>query len=118
MKRRTAPASCSVDESAVVPAHWFLEVANVLVMANRRNRIGVDDVVRYAELLSELEFEVDPESPARLFGDVLQLAQTHRLTSYDAAYLELAIRRKLPLATLDLELRGAAESVGVNLLGM
>lgn len=100
-----------------MPSLWFLEVANVLTLAERRGRILEADLTRYLDLLFQLEIEVDQTSPRSVFGDVLALARSYRLTSYDAAYLELSIRQQLPLATLDQDLRAAAESAGVELLG-
>lgn len=105
------------EEAAVVPSLWFLEVANVLTLAERRGRILEADLTRYLDLLFQLEIEVDQTSPRSVFGDVLALARSYRLTSYDAAYLELSIRQQLPLDTLDQDLRAAAESAGVELLG-
>jgi predicted nucleic acid-binding protein len=93
---------------AIVPGHWSLEVANVLLMAERRGRI--DAHFRRAALddLALLPITVDIETPARAWT-----AETHRLTVYDAAYLELAGRRMLPLATLDAALRRAGEAMGI-----
>lgn len=103
-------------EAAVVPAHWFLEVTNVLTMAERHNRISAADSTRFVQLLAGLEIEKDEESSARAFDHILPLSRTHRLTSYDAAYLDLALRRQVPLATLDDQLREAAITVGVQVL--
>jgi predicted nucleic acid-binding protein len=102
---------------AVVPAHWPLEVANALLVAMRRARI--DAGFRDAALrdLAALPIALDPETSSRAWHDTLRLADAHRLTAYDAAYLELAHRRALPLATLDAELRAAARAFGVTLLG-
>jgi predicted nucleic acid-binding protein len=101
----------------VVPVHWPLEVANALLMAVRRARI--DAGFRDAALrdLAALPIVLDPETSSRAWHDTLRLADAHRLTAYDAAYLELAHRRALPLATLDAELRAAARAFGVTLLG-
>lgn len=107
-----------VEEAAVVPPLWLLEVANVLILAERRGRIVAADLASYVELLFQLDIQIDAESPARSFADVLSLAQRHRLTSYDAAYLELAVRLRLPLATLDADLRAAASAAGIELLGL
>jgi predicted nucleic acid-binding protein len=104
-------------ESALVPAHWFLEVANVLAIAERRQRLTATQSAQFVGLLDLLQFEIDNEASGRAFDHILTLSRSHTLTSYDAAYLELAIRRKLPLATLDDELRSAAAALGVPLLG-
>jgi predicted nucleic acid-binding protein len=104
-------------EAALVPAHWFLEVANVLAMAEKRNRISVADSTLFVDLLSRLDIQVDNEFTARAFDHVLPLCRSHGLSSYDAAYLEIALRRQLPLATLDEDLHQAAKSLGVAVLG-
>jgi predicted nucleic acid-binding protein len=102
---------------AIAPAHWPLEVANALLMAERRQRISAD--FRNAALrdLGALPIVLDPETSARAWHETLQLAEAHRLTAYDAAYLELAHRRALPLATLDEEMRLAAGALGITVLG-
>ena len=105
------------DRGAWVPALWRLEVANVLEMGVRRGRH--DTAFRDAALadLAVLPISLDAETDRQAWGATLRLAARHRLTTYDAAYLELAQRRGLPLATLDKELRSAAVVEGVILLG-
>jgi len=100
-----------------VPAIWRLEVANVLEMGTRRKRHGRD--FRDATLadLAQLPIQVDGETNQQAWGATLHLATRHQLTLYDAAYLELALRRNLPLATLDQDLRRAAGKEKVRLLG-
>jgi predicted nucleic acid-binding protein len=101
---------------AIAPAHWPLEVANALLMAQRRQRISAD--FRNAALrdLAALPISLDGETSARAWDETLRLAEAYRLTTYDAAYLELAQRLALPLATLDGELRVAANALRVSLL--
>lgn len=101
-----------------VPALWRLEVANILETGVRRGRTDAD--FRDATLvdLALLPIQTDAEMDRQAWGNTLQLAVRHRLTLYDAAYLEVAQRRSLPLATLDVELRKAAEAEGIALLGM
>lgn len=96
------------EEDAWVPGLWKLEVANILEMGVRRGRH--DNVFRDSTLadLALLPINVDPETDRQAWGATVRLAERHRLTLYDAAYLELALRRSLPLATLDAELRTAA----------
>ena len=106
-----------IAEAAVVPSHWFLEVVNVLVFAERHKRIVVADATTFLHLLGGLDIQVDHEASARAFSDVLPLCRSHSLTSYDAAYLELAMRRQLPLASLDDALRIAAKRLGIQVLG-
>jgi predicted nucleic acid-binding protein len=107
-----------IKDGAWVPSLWRLEVANILEIGVRRGRN--DAIFREATLadLSLLPIGVDPETDRQAWGATMQLAHRRRLTLYDAAYLELAQRRGLPLATLDGDLRTAAFAEGVHLLGM
>ena len=102
-------------EKACVPALWRWEVANVLLNAERRNRITQAEVTRNLSLLNSLPVLVDEAASDEAWHESLLLAQKHKLTSYDAAYLELAIRHGVALGSLDQELRAAAlaESVAV-----
>ena len=99
-------------EGMVVPAHWLLEVTNVAGLQERRGRLKPDDRARFFALLTELRAQgrlrIEPLDERLVFGPVWDLSQRHGLTTYDAAYLELASRRGLVLATLDGELRSAA----------
>ena len=105
------------ESGAVAPSLWRLEVANALQMAVKRKRITA--AFRDASLadLRRLAVDIDPETDHRAWATTLHLADRHRLTLYDAAYLELAQRQSLPLATLDKELRTAGRALGVILLG-
>jgi predicted nucleic acid-binding protein len=104
-------------ETALVPEWWFLEVTNVLALAERKGRINSERSATFIAQLSKLDIETDSEGSARAFAHLLPMCQTHQLTSYDAMYLDLALRRRLPLATLDEPLRKAAKKLGVKLLG-
>ena len=107
-----------VKSGAWVPSLWRLEVANTLEMGIRRGR---HDIAFQQATLADLSFlpiSLDPETDSQACDAALQLAHRHRLTLYDAAYLELAQRRGLPLATLDGDLRNAANAESVQLLGM
>jgi predicted nucleic acid-binding protein len=104
-------------ETALVPAWWFVEITNVLAMAERKGRIIARQSDAFIADLSKLGMERDNQAPDRAFTHLLALCRSHRLTSYDAIYLDLAIRRNLPLATLDEDLRKAAKKLGVALLG-
>jgi len=106
-----------IAEAAVVPSHWFLEVVNVLVMAEKRWRISAADASSFLQLLSALDIQPDHETFPRAFAQLPPLCRTHGLASYDAAYLDLALRRQLPLATLDDDLRRAAMGMGITVLG-
>jgi len=116
------PASSAVldrleRETALVPAHWFLEVTNVLAMAEKRQRITPVASHEFLTLLGTLDIEVDDHATSHAFTQLLPLCRTHRLTSYDAAYLELASRRQLPLASLDDALCASARTLGMPVLG-
>ena len=103
---------------AWVPSLWRIEVANVLEMSVRRNRMGSDLRNKALVNLSLLPISLDPETDRQAWGATLWLAERHRLTLYAAVYLELALRRTIPLASLDIDLRAAASAEGVKLLGM
>ena len=105
------------DSGAVAPALWKLEVANGLQMAVRRKRI--DEAFRDASIadLRALGVVIDAQTDQQAWSTTLQLADRWRLTLYDAAYLELAQRLGLPVATLDKELRAAGTALGLSVLG-
>jgi predicted nucleic acid-binding protein len=108
------------SEGAIVPGLWRLEVANTLLLAERRGRIDRSDVEQRLELLAALPISIDADADAdtgiRAWTDTLLLARAERLTLYDAAYLELAIRQDVELATLDRDLRRAARKMGVAIV--
>jgi predicted nucleic acid-binding protein len=105
------------NEAAIVPHHWPLEVANVLALAERRRRISRTDSEQFLQLLAVMVITVDRACEFEKIGQLLPLCREHGLTSYDSAYLELAIRMNLPIATLDKDLRRAATKAGIELLG-
>jgi predicted nucleic acid-binding protein len=114
------PALLSLQESlatrsAVVPPLWWYEVANALLQAKRRARLPEGGYEAVLPIIRELSLITDDQHAESLFQGVISLAERFRLTVYDATYLELASRRGLPLATLDVELRTAATSLGVPL---
>ncbi len=102
-------------DEGIVPAHWPVEVANALLIAVRRTRIPPEDVHQFLEDLEVLPIRVDTTTKNLVRAGVFPLAEQYELTVYDAAYLELAIRQNLPLATLDDDLRKAARAAGVSL---
>ena len=104
-------------ETALVPGWWFIEITNVLAMTGRRGRITPTQSDAFIADLGKLGIERDDEAPDRAFTHLLALCRTHRLTSYDAVYLDLAVRRNLPLATLDGDLRKSARKLGIRLFG-
>lgn len=103
-----------VAQGAHVPALWHLEVANGLAMAVRRKRVTAAFRDEALADLADLDVAVDPETHRHAWGATRRLADLHRLSVYDAAYLELAQRRRLPLATLDGPLAAAARQAGVE----
>jgi predicted nucleic acid-binding protein len=105
-----------VDKGALVPGLWRLEIASVLQMAIRRGRIASAFRERAIVRLAKLPIAVDSETDSRAWTTILQLSEQYRLTTYDAAYLELAIRSNRPLATRDTELTDAAKKAKVSLL--
>jgi predicted nucleic acid-binding protein len=105
------------DNGAVVPGLWRLEVANSLMVAVRRGRIDAELRCGALADLALLDIVADPHTDVHAWAERLALADRFRFTLYDAAYLELAQRRALPLATLDEPLRVAAAAAGVMLLG-
>lgn len=97
-----------VEEGAIVPGHWRLEVGNGLLMAERRGRVPDGTMAMLLGRLAALPIALDPETAARAWDAAPTLARRHGLSLYDAAYLELAARRGLPLASFDAALRRAA----------
>ena len=106
-----------IIESAVVPSVWPLEVVNVLTISERKKRIESAKSQEFVELLFGLKIQLDILDSRQSFHRIPPLCRTHSLTSYDAAYLELALRTRLPLASLDSDLRRAASKLGIPLLG-
>ena len=92
------------DDGAIVPGLWHLELSNVLLQAEQRGRIGTGDVAIRLALIAELPILVDQRRLTRAWREILTLARTEGLTTYDVTYLELAVRRGLPLLTKDHEL--------------
>jgi predicted nucleic acid-binding protein len=104
------------ETGAMVPALWRLEIANAFQMAIRRKRIDAAFRDKAIAQLSQMAITADPDTSTYAWTATLQLADRFRITLYDAAYLELAQRSSLPLATLDEELRTAAQALGVAVL--
>ena len=106
------------DDGALVPGLWPLEVANVLLMAEQRQQITQAQRVRALMTLGALPIDFDTDMVVHAWGNVIDLAVAHALTAYDAAYLELGLRRGLKLATLDTALARACRARGLEVLGM
>jgi predicted nucleic acid-binding protein len=102
--------------SMYVPSHWLLETTNGLLMAERRKRLSQVEVLEALEFIQALPMITDEQTASRCAGDILSIARHYALTIYDAAYLELAIRRRTTLATIDKALARAATAAGVELL--
>jgi predicted nucleic acid-binding protein len=98
---------------AYTPSIWPLEVANVVLVSERKARISQKDAARFLVLLWELPVTIDQEMTPLIIQSILKLGRTHQISSYDAAYLELALRRDLAMATLDKRLKKVAKSLGV-----
>lgn len=104
-------------DGALVPSLWRLEVANVLRNAVRRKRCDSGYATRCLRRLGQLQIVVDSETDAQAWGRTRDLSIEHDLTVHDAAYLELAIRRRRPLATCDMALVEAGRKAGLDVLG-
>ncbi|MGS2716682.1 type II toxin-antitoxin system VapC family toxin [Eionea flava] len=103
------------DTEALVPSLWHLEASNVLLAAERRGETSIGEVERFIGQLENLPLHVDPHTANQSFSRIMALARAYKLSSYDASYLELAMREGLPIATLDKELTKAAKKAGVPL---
>jgi predicted nucleic acid-binding protein len=102
---------------AQVPALWYSEIANILLVFERAKRFPEQDSARYLSDLTLLEIRQDDLSPASRQARVLDLGRIYKLTAYDATYLELALRRSAVLATFDRKLADAARAAGVRVFG-
>ena len=110
-----AVAQDVIARGGLVPSLFHLELANVLLYAERRGRISASEIAQKLDLIAQMPIETDPQTAARAWGETLSLARAHKLTSYDAAYLELASRRGAILATKNKALAAAAHQLGVTL---
>jgi predicted nucleic acid-binding protein len=100
---------------ALVPAVWPLEVGNVVARAEAKGLLQEAHSIAFLSSLRDLAIEIDPASNRFALSETLQLARRHGLSTYDASYLELALREDLPLATLDADLRRALKKAGGRL---
>jgi predicted nucleic acid-binding protein len=105
------------ETGAFAPSLWPLEALNGLLTAERRKRIDSRQRHRLTSMLRALPITLDNETADQAWTTTVRLAERHRLSVYDAAYLELAQRRRLPLASLDADLIKAARALGMALLG-
>jgi predicted nucleic acid-binding protein len=114
---RTEALHQRVKRDGAYASHvWRLEVTNIIVQAERARRITEADTGRIVTMLDSLPIAIDRDGVDQVFGRVVDLARTTGLTTYDASYIELAIRLGLPLATNDGPMTTAANNLGVNLL--
>ena len=104
-----------VDGTAIVPNLWHLEATNVLLSAEKRDEIGLGEIEGFISQLENLSIQTDTKTSHHAFNRTLTLARAYKLSSYDAAYLELAIREALPLATLDKNLVKAAIKADIEI---
>jgi predicted nucleic acid-binding protein len=102
------------DQTVIVPAIWAVEITNALLVGERRKRIRQSEVRRFVELLKGLNVAEDAQPVADTVNSIFPLAQAYRLSAYDAAYLDVAVRREIPLVTLDGHLQKAALAAGIK----
>jgi len=101
------------SKEAIAPAIWPLETGNVLVVAERRKRLNESDSIRFLALINDLPIHVIQEPPERMTKEILALAREKQISTYDASYLDLAMRKGLPIATQDSGLKKAAKACKV-----
>lgn len=104
-----------VEQQAIVPSLWHLEVMNVLLMAQRKNRLDIDKIPLILHTLSQLSISTDSKQINISDEEFIVFAQQHQVTSYDATYLYLAKREQIPLATLDKKMKNIACDMGLLL---
>ena len=108
--------SLTSDRHAYAPSVWPLEVTNVLLAGERRDRISERDATRFLTLLWTLPITIDPGITPLIVQSILNLGRIHQMSAYDAAYLELAIRKGLAIATLDNKLKKLAKGFKIPCL--
>lgn len=113
MEYASAVLSALKESQALVPSLWSLEVGNVIAKMEAKNIVTEADAQRFITLLGRLDIVTDPATTSHALGDTLNLARRYKLSVYDAAYLELALRASHPLATLDADLTKAATLAGI-----
>lgn len=110
--------SLASDYTFLVPNLWYLEAANVVVRAQKRQWLTTEQMHEFLNLVEQLPLIVDNQTAKQAMSATILLAIEHNLSAYDAAYLELALRYKIPLATLDTDLRKAANKINVSIYGI
>ena len=101
-------------DTALVPSLWWFEMQNIFLSSERRGRLNASTTAQLLSLLNQMPIQTDRHTNEM---ELMTIARRHKLTAYDAAYLELALRQHLPLATLDTALMRAAKAEGVNVIG-
>tara|TARA_R110002020_G_scaffold25240_7_gene82303 strand:+ start:4106 stop:4528 length:423 start_codon:yes stop_codon:yes gene_type:complete len=109
-------ADMLIERTAWVPAHWHAEIANGFAVAVRLKRLTRDYRQGALKRIADLPIRTDPDSTAALWNETQSLCDEYQLSAYDAAYLELARRRRIPLATLDAAMNRAAGALGISLI--
>jgi predicted nucleic acid-binding protein len=109
-------ASRATNRRAYAPSLWPLEVVNVLLVSEQRKRIGRSDATRFIALLMSLPISIDVETTTPVIRSIIGLGRAHKISAYDASYLELAQRRSLPFATLDKRLKNVAKKLQISCL--
>lgn len=104
--------------SALVPSLFTLEIASVVAKLQAKAMVSDADAQRFIALLGQLDITTDSQTATRALGDTLHLARRHKLSAYDAAYLELALRQGIALATLDADLAMAARKAGLSIFSV
>ena len=110
--------SLTSDYTFLVPNLWHLEAANVVVRAQKRQWLTTEQMDKFLDLVGQLPLTVDNQTAKQAMSATILLASEHNLSAYDAAYLELALRYQVPLATLDADLRKAANKINVPIFGI
>jgi predicted nucleic acid-binding protein len=110
--------SLTSDYTFLVPNLWHLEAANVVVRAQKRQWLTTEQMEKFLDLVGQLPLTVDNQTAKQAMSATILLASEHNLSAYDAAYLELALRYQVPLATLDTDLRKAANKINVPIFGI
>jgi predicted nucleic acid-binding protein len=103
------------NQTVIVPAIWAVEITNALLVGERRKRIRQPEVRRFIALMNSLSVVEDGQPFADTVSNVLPLAREYDLSAYDAAYLDVAVRHEIPLATLDGALQKACKAAGINI---
>lgn len=101
-------------DTALAPSLWWFEMRNIFLSSERRGRLNSLTTAQFLSLLNDMSIQIDRHPNET---DMMTLARRHKLTAYDATYLELALRQHLPLATLDTALMRAAKAEGVKVIG-